>query len=62
MEDVGILYNHLVYFTATGYILYGYWVYFVAIWYISWLFIGYIFPVLVYCTKKNLATLVAGRK
>jgi hypothetical protein len=43
MEDVGIFYGHLVYFTV---IL----VYFVAIW--------YIFPILEYCTKKNLATLL----
>jgi hypothetical protein len=48
MEDVGINYGHLVYFTATWYTLwtfgtfYGYLVY---------------LPVLVSCTKKNLATL-----
>jgi hypothetical protein len=34
----------------------GHLVYFVAIWYILWSF-GVFFPVLVYCTKKNLATL-----
>jgi hypothetical protein len=61
MEDVGIFYGHLVYFTA---IL----VYFTAVWYIFgylvyfWLFgiflvIWYIFNVLASCTKKNLATL-----
>jgi hypothetical protein len=32
--------------------------YFTAIWYICWLF-GTFFPVLVYCTKKNLANLPA---
>jgi Na+/H+-dicarboxylate symporter len=42
MEDVGIFYGHLVYF--------------VAIWCILWLF-GMFSPVLVCCTKKNLATL-----
>jgi hypothetical protein len=42
MEDIGIFYGHLVYF--------------VAIWYILCLF-GINFPVLVFCTKKNLATL-----
>jgi hypothetical protein len=52
MEDVGIFYGHLAYFTA--------------IWYILWsfdIFYGYIFgifsPLLVCCTKKNLATLCA---
>jgi hypothetical protein len=51
MEDVGILNGHLVYFMA--------------IWSILWpfgLFCGYLlrvlFPILVCCTKKNLATLV----
>jgi hypothetical protein len=48
MENVGIFYGHLEYFTA--------------IWYIFGLFdnvvvIWYIFHVLVYCVKKNLATL-----
>jgi hypothetical protein len=32
------------------------WKYFMAIWYILWSF-GIFFPVLVFCTKKNLATL-----
>jgi hypothetical protein len=50
MEDVGILYVHLVYFTAIGNITH------IAIWYILWSF-GIFFPVLVCCTKKNLATL-----
>jgi hypothetical protein len=44
MEDVGILYGPLAYFTA--------------IWYILWLF-GIRFPVLVCCKKKSLATLLA---
>jgi hypothetical protein len=62
MEDVGIFYGHLVYFTAIWYILrpfgvfYGYLGYFAAIWQISWEF-GLIFPILVRCTKKNLAAL-----
>jgi hypothetical protein len=47
-------YDHLV-----G-IFYGYRKYFMAIWYILWSF-GIFFPVLVCCTKKNLATLVAIR-
>jgi hypothetical protein len=38
-------------------LLYGSLVYFVAIWYILWLF-GIFSPVWVYCTKKNLATLL----
>jgi hypothetical protein len=45
MEDVGLFYGYLVYFTA--------------IWYM-YVFRGHLvnFPVLVCCTKKNLATLV----
>jgi hypothetical protein len=48
MENVDILYGHLEYFTA--------------IWHIVWPFgkvvvIWYIFPVLVYCINKNLASL-----
>jgi hypothetical protein len=50
MEDVAIFYVHSVYFTA--------------IWYILWplgIFSGYLehifFPVLVRCSKTNLATL-----
>jgi hypothetical protein len=38
-------------------IFYGHLVYFVVIWYILWSF-GIFFPVLVSCTKKNLATLL----
>jgi hypothetical protein len=55
MEDVGIFYGHLFHFTVFWYILwtfgifYGCLVFFVVIW--------CIFPVLVFCTMKNLATL-----
>jgi hypothetical protein len=65
---------HLVYFTAIWYILWSFGIfcghlYFVVIWYIlrSFIFCGhlvyfaviwYIFPVLVCCTKENLATLL----
>jgi hypothetical protein len=64
MEDVGTFIGQLFYFAAIWY------VYFVAIWYILWPFgifcghlvyfvaIWYIFPVLVCCTKINLATLL----
>jgi hypothetical protein len=47
MEDVGIFYDHLAYFTAIWYSL----VYFIVgiIW--------YNFPILGSCTKRNLATL-----
>jgi hypothetical protein len=49
MEDVGIFYVNffLFYFRL---------VYIVAVWYILRLF-GIFFPVLVWCTKKNLAIL-----
>jgi hypothetical protein len=56
IENLGIFYDHLVYFTVIGNILwpfdifYGHLVYFVVIW--------YSFPALVFFTKKNLATLV----
>jgi hypothetical protein len=55
MENLGIFYDHLVYLTAIKNILWpfgtfcGHLVHFVAIW--------YIFPILVFCTKTNLATL-----
>jgi hypothetical protein len=55
MEDVGITCGHLLFYMAICYfiwpfvILYGHLVYFMAIW--------YIFPLLVCCVKKNLATL-----
>jgi hypothetical protein len=47
-ENLGILYDYLVYFTAIGNIL-------MVIWYILWPF-SIVFTVLVFCTKKNLAT------
>jgi hypothetical protein len=50
MEDVGIFYGHLVHFTVFCYILWTF---------SNFVVIGYIFPVLVFCTKKNLATMVA---
>jgi hypothetical protein len=43
MENLGILYDHLVYFTAIGNIL--------------WPF-GIFLPFWVFCTKKNLAALL----
>jgi hypothetical protein len=48
MEDVGIFYGQLVFLRPIC-IFCGHLVYFMVIW--------YIFPVLVWCTKKNLATL-----
>jgi hypothetical protein len=50
MEDVDILYGHLAYLTAICSIYFMF---------TSYIFfrLGIIFPVLVYCTKKNLATL-----
>jgi hypothetical protein len=53
MEDVG------TYILWPFILFYGLSVYFVAIWNILWLF-GIYFPVLVCCTKKNLATLLAS--
>jgi hypothetical protein len=49
----------LVYFMATWptYLLYRTFGTFLAIWYLLWLFVMY-FPVLVFCIKKNLATLI----
>jgi hypothetical protein len=66
MKDVGLFYCHLVYFVTNSYILwqfdifYGNLVYLLAFGIFYWHFvvIWYIFPVLVRCTKKNLATLV----
>jgi hypothetical protein len=57
MEYVGIFYGHLVYFRYSHLVFLrpigcGYLVYVMAVW--------YIFPVLVCCTNKNLATLVGG--
>jgi hypothetical protein len=51
MAEIGRFYGHLAYFTAISVSL-------MAIWYILWSF-WYIFPVLVSCAKKNLATLFA---
>jgi hypothetical protein len=48
MENLGIFYDHLVYFTAIGNILWPFGM-FDVLW--------YIFSVLVFCTMKNLATL-----
>jgi hypothetical protein len=48
---VGIVYDHLVF--------YGLLVYFMVIRYILWPF-GTLLPILVWCTKKNLATLVVA--
>jgi hypothetical protein len=61
MENVGIFYVHLVYFTAVWYmyIFYGKLVYFMAILYCLLLSfsICYIFPFWYLLTKKNLAAL-----
>jgi hypothetical protein len=54
MGNLGIFYDHSVYFSAIGNILWP-------IWYILWSF-GIFFPDLVFCTKKNLATLAPDRK
>jgi hypothetical protein len=51
MKKVGLFYIHLKYVTAILYI-FAHIVSFGVIW--------YIFPVLVCCTKTNLATLVSG--
>jgi hypothetical protein len=48
IENVGICYGHWEYFTT---LCYDRLIYFVVDW--------YIFPVLVCCTKRNLATLVS---
>jgi hypothetical protein len=48
MENIDKFYYHLIYLRPID-IFYGHLVYFVVIW--------YIFPMLVCCTKKNLATL-----
>jgi hypothetical protein len=52
MEDVGILYGHLVFFTPIWHI-FSFLVYFKVIW--------YVLPVLVSCSKNNLATLLQMR-
>jgi hypothetical protein len=46
------------YFLRPLCLFYGQIVYFMAIWYIMWSF-GIFFPVWVYCTEKNLATLIS---
>jgi hypothetical protein len=62
MENVGTDNGQLVYFLTIRYILwpigifYGHLVYFMANWYILWS-LGQNFPILVCCTKQNLATL-----
>jgi hypothetical protein len=50
IEDVGIFYGHMVP------IFYGHLPDFMAFWYIFWLF-GIFFPVLLCCSKNNLAAL-----
>jgi hypothetical protein len=50
LENVATFYGHLEYFADI-------WDYFMTIWYILCSFVIF-FPVLVPCTKKNLATLV----
>jgi hypothetical protein len=52
MKNVDMLYDQLVYFTAVGSILWPFDI-FMVVW--------YIFPVLVCCAKKNLATLTTDR-
>jgi hypothetical protein len=50
MEYLGTFYDHLVYFKAIANILWPFW-------HILWPF-GIFLPILVFCTKKNLATLI----
>jgi hypothetical protein len=49
-ENLGIFYDHLVYFTAIGNILWPFRIF--------WDNLVYFFPVLVFWTMKNLATLL----
>jgi hypothetical protein len=49
MEDLGLFYGHLVYFTAICYILLQFCIVYGNL--------VHIFPVLVCCSRKNLATL-----
>jgi hypothetical protein len=49
MENVGIFYGHKEYFMAVCYILWPFG---------SLVVFWYIFPCLVFCVKKNLATLI----
>jgi hypothetical protein len=53
MEDVGVLYGHLIYFSAIWYIFRPFGIIYV---------FCIIIPVLVCCPKKNLATLIGGKK
>jgi hypothetical protein len=55
MKDVGKLYVDISAVLQPFGIFYGHLVYFEIIWYTLWSF-WYIFPVLVFCTNKNLAT------
>jgi hypothetical protein len=65
LSPFGIFYIHLVYFISIWYILspfgifYLHLVYFISIWYILWLYdhrdMSYMYPVLLCCTKKNIA-------
>jgi hypothetical protein len=50
MKDVGIFFMEIWSILQPFHMFYGHLVYFVVIW--------YLFPVLVYCTKKTMATLV----
>jgi hypothetical protein len=54
MKDVGKFYEHFVYFTSIWYILWPFGIF--------WGHFGIFFPVLVYCSKKNLTTLVKQTK
>jgi hypothetical protein len=54
MEDVGTFFCPLVYFTAIWYTLWPFDIFYL------WLF-GIFFPVLVCCTKKNLATVKSSQ-
>jgi hypothetical protein len=53
MKSDGTFYCHVGYYAAIGYTS-------VILWYtlVSYIVIWYIFPVLVYCIKKNLETLL----
>jgi hypothetical protein len=57
MKDVGKFYGHFVYFTAIWYILWSFW-YILLSFGIFCGHFGIFFPVLVCCTKYNLATVI----
>jgi hypothetical protein len=59
MEKVGIFCGHLEYITAIWYILCPFGIFYVRL--VILLQFGIFFPVLVYCNKTNLATLLAFR-